>query len=78
LKDYIDEHFSLISDDSNKVNMDFSRYPITNDYENHFYIDRLDNVKIDLEKLVLRLEKIKQVLDERASYFFYQELKGEW
>ena len=58
--------------------MDFSRYPITNDYENHFYIDRLDNVKIDLEKLVLRLEKIKQVLDERASYFFYQELKGEW
>src|SRR5690625_1167216 len=78
LKDYIDEHFSLISDDSNKVNMDFSRYPITNDYENHFYIDRLDNVKIDLEKLVLRLEKIKQALDERASYFFYQELKGEW
>lgn len=78
LKEYIDELFSLISDESNKDNMDFSRYPLTNDYENHFYIDRLDNVKIDLEKLVLKLQKIKEVLEQRASYFFYQELKGEW
>ncbi len=78
LTEYIDELFALITVTGKKENMDFSRYPLTNKYENHFYIDRLDNVKIDLENFVERFEKIKEALDERASYFFYQELKGEW
>lgn len=78
LTEYIDELFDLISVTEKKDNMDFSRYPLTNKYENHFYIDRLDNVKIDLENFVDRFERIKESLDERASYFFYQELKGEW
>ncbi len=78
LIEYIEELFDLISVTGKKDNMDFSRYPMTNKYENHFYIDRLDNVKIDLENFVERFEKIKESLDERASYFFYQELKGEW
>jgi len=78
LAEYIEELFDLISVTEKKDNMDFSRYPLTNKYENHFYIDRLDNVKIDLENFVERFERIKESLDERASYFFYQELKGEW
>ncbi len=78
LSEYIDELFSLIKITGKKDNMDFSRYPITNKYENHFYIDNLDNIEIDLENFVERFSKIKEALDERASYFFFQELKGEW
>ena len=78
LKEYIEELFVLITEKKGKDNMDFSRYPITKKYNNHFYIDRLDNVKVDLENFVYRFKKIKEALDERASYFFYQELKGEW
>jgi hypothetical protein len=75
---YISELFSLLAGYGKGDNMDFSRYPITDKYEKHFYIDRLDNVEIDLENLKARLITIKESLDERASYFFYQELNGEW
>jgi hypothetical protein len=51
LQEYISELFNLISGFGISDNMDFSSYPITVKYENHFYIDRLDNVKIDLEFL---------------------------
>jgi len=78
LKEYISELFVLITGYGKGDNMDFSRYPITDKYENHFYIDQLDNIEIDLENLKERLINIKESLDERASYFFYQELNGEW
>lgn len=77
LEKYIDELFSLISGYGKGDNMDFTRYPITDKYENHFYIDQLDNSEIDLENLKDQLIQIKNVLDERALYFFYQELNGE-
>jgi hypothetical protein len=78
LDKYISELFDLISGYGKGDNMDFSRYPITNKYDNHFYIDCLDNIEIDLENLKEQLIIIKESLDERASYFFYQELNGEW
>jgi len=78
LDEYISELFDLISGYGKGDNMDFTRYPITNNYERHFYIDQLNNVEIDLENLKAQLVKIKESLDERASYFFYQELNGEW
>ena len=78
LTEYIDELFAVISVTGKKDNMDFSRYPLTNRYENHFYIDKLGNVEVDLENFIKRFERIKEVLDERASYFFYQELNGYW
>ena len=78
LAEYINELFSLISGYGKGDNMDFSRYPITGKYENHFYIDRLDNIEIDLENFVKRFESIKEALDERTSYFFYQEIKEDW
>lgn len=70
LYDYIHELFGMISSPGKGNNMDFSRYPITNKYKNHFYIDQLNNVMIDLENLEKCLIKIKETLDERASYFF--------
>ena len=78
LANYIEQLFNLISGYGKGDNMDFARYPITDKYENHFYIDQLDNVEIDLENLKEQLTRIKDALDERASYFFYQELNGEW
>lgn len=77
LAQYINELFAQISSYGKGDNMDFSRYPITNKYENHFYIDKLDNVEIDLVNFKKQLIKIKLSLDERASYFFFQELKKE-
>ena len=78
LQKYIDELFTLLSGYGKGDNMDFARYPITEKYENHFYIDKLDNIEIDLEKFKEQLIQIKKTLDERASYFFFQELNGEW
>lgn len=78
LEKYIEELFTLISGYGKGDNMDFSRYPINDKYENHFYIDQLNNIEIDLENLEIKLTQIKDALDERASYFFYQELNGEW
>jgi hypothetical protein len=74
LQEYIDEIYILTSDGSKKDNMDFPRYPIKTSYENHFYIDYLNNIEIDLENFVFRFEQIKTMLDERASYFFHVEL----
>lgn len=78
LEKYIIELFKLLSSYGKGDNMDFSRYPITDKYENHFYIDQLDKIEIDLVNFEKQLIIIKEALDERASYFFYQELKGEW
>lgn len=78
LTEYIEELFSLLGQKGKSSNMDFSRYPFTSRYENHFYIDCLKNVVIDLENFIIRFETIKEVLDNIASYFFYQELKKSW
>lgn len=77
LSEYIQELFSLITITEGKENMDFSRYPQTNKHKkNHFYIDSLTNVSIDLENFIVRFKKIKDGLDELASYYYYQELKN--
>lgn len=78
LEKYILELFDLISGYGKGDNMDFTRYPITNKYENHFYVDRLDNIVVDLEILNEQIIKINTALEERAAYFFYQELNEEW
>jgi len=78
LKDYLDELASLIKPTKKKDNMDFSRYPFKINDENHFYVDEIDNVEVDLENFVKRFQEIKSVLNERVSYFFYQELRQEW
>lgn len=78
LENYIDELFSLIGTTNAKGNMDFSRYPISDKYENHFYIDRLDNVEIDLENYLNVFRNILENLDSTTSYFYHQELMGEY
>jgi hypothetical protein len=78
LQNYIDELFAKIQATLQKDKMDFSRYPFDEKYSNHFYVDEIGNIEVDLENFVLRFEKILETLDERVSYFFYQELNQEW
>lgn len=78
LQNYIDELFAKIQATPQKDKMDFSRYPFDEKYSNHFYVDEIGNIEVDLENFVLRFEKILETLDERVSYFIYQELNQEW
>jgi len=74
LRLYIDELFNKIDATHQKDKMDFSRYPFNNKYENHFYVDIVGNVEVDLENFVTRFESIKQTLENIADFLIYQEL----
>jgi hypothetical protein len=74
LRLYIDELFNKIDATHQKDKMDFSRYPFNNKYENHFYVDIVGNVEVDLENFVTRFESIKQTLENLADFLIYQEL----
>lgn len=78
LNTYIEELVNTIKPTPRDDKMDFSRYPISDKYENHFYVDEISNVEIDLENFITRFEKIRESLDDRSSYYFYQELNQEW
>ncbi len=77
LQNYIDELFAKILATPQKDKMDFSRYPFDKKFTNHFYVDEVGNVEVDLENFVLRFEKILETLDDRLSYFFHHELNKE-
>ncbi|HVV55193.1 MAG TPA: hypothetical protein VHC47_07710 [Mucilaginibacter sp.] len=57
--------------------MDFSRYPFNTKYEQHFYVDIVGNVEVDLENFVSRFEIIHQNLENLWSFLYDQELDGE-
>lgn len=80
LDEYIHELFSHI--DSGKIgnkkdNMDFSRYPFNQKYVNHFYIDKIDNVVIDVENLIERFEGIGNSLHRIAIHYLYDHIEKE-
>jgi hypothetical protein len=80
LKEYIDELFEKIEDKSsikNIDNMDFSRYPFSQQYVNHFYINEFDNVTIDLENFIQRLKEIGENLNAIATHYLYDILEAE-
>jgi hypothetical protein len=74
LLNYIDELYIKIQAIPKQDKMDFSRYPIDDKYKNHFYIDELENVEVDLENFISRFQIILDTLDEIVSYFLDQEL----
>lgn len=57
--------------------MDFSRYPFDNKYENHFYVDQIGNVEIDLENLVERFTVIHQSLEKFTDFLYHIELNQD-
>jgi hypothetical protein len=78
LESYINELFEKIEATPRNDKMDFSRYPFGNEYENHFYVDEIGNVEIDLENFVRRFEAIKEKLEAMTDFLYYQELNQDW
>ncbi|MGH4121718.1 MAG: hypothetical protein ACREV6_02075 [Clostridium sp.] len=80
LKEYLDELYKKIEPKScgkHKDNMDFSRYPFSQKYINHFYIDELDNVVIDLENFLERFKEISDTLNMIANHYLYDYPKTD-
>jgi hypothetical protein len=74
LREYIAELFEKIEATSTQDKMDFSRYPFNNRYENHFYVNEIGNVEIDLDNLVTRFEAIRESLENISDFLIYHEL----
>jgi hypothetical protein len=70
LENYINELSTKIRATSKNDRMDFARYPISNSYENHFYVDGLKNIEVDLENFVKRFEVIKDKLGWAAEHLY--------
>jgi len=77
LKDYIEELFSKTKATEKKDKMDFSRYPFDNKYENHFYVDQIRNVEIDLENFLARFIEIHEGLEVVTEFLYHIELKQD-
>jgi len=77
LKVYIDELFSKIRTKKSD-NMDFSRYPLNQKYDPHFYVVQAGNVTVDLENFVSRFREIHGKLKVMSEFLFHQELNQDW
>ena len=73
LEDYISELYEKIDKEHNahvKIkNMDFSRYPLNSDNEEHFYIENKKNEVVDLKMFVEIFEKIYYNLSCLAKHY---------
>lgn len=71
---YIDELYQKIGENGEVNtafhNIDFSRYPLNNRKEKHFYIKQYDNIVIDLENFVVVFENIYDCLEQLAEYYY--------
>ncbi|TCS80325.1 hypothetical protein EDD59_106151 [Muricomes intestini] len=73
LESYLDElSKTIMGDDINKAyyNIDFSRYPMNNHKEYHFYLKTYENVVVDLENFVLVFKDIKDCLSCLSGYYY--------
>lgn len=74
LECYLAELSEIIKKDNNinqaYHNIDFSRYPINNRKEYHFYLNRYDNVVVDLENFITVFEDIHKCLSSLADYYY--------
>ncbi|WP_207424972.1 hypothetical protein [Pedobacter sp. SYSU D00535] len=74
---YIEELFEKTNATPKEDKMDFSRYPFSEKYVNHFYVDEIGNVEVDLENFISRFTEIHQSLDRISEYLYYIELNQE-
>jgi len=73
LEAYLDEMSkAIMNDDINDAyhNIDFSRYPVNNHKEYHFYLKTYDNVVVDLENFIDVFEEIRHCLSLLADYYY--------
>lgn len=82
LERYIEEISNTIKREGSDINsahhnIDFSRYPINNKEEYHFYLQTFDNVVVDLENLLKLIEDINNCLHLLSNYY-YDLVLGKW
>ena len=80
LENYLDEISKTIMNDNINTayyNIDFSRYPVNNKYEYHFYLNTYDNVVVDLENFIKVFEDISECLGHLAD-FYYELVVDSW
>lgn len=80
LEKYLNEIYqNIMTDDLSKAyyNIDFSRYPTNVRQENHFYINKCENVVIDLENLLEVVLAIQDCLS-RLSETYYDLVVSSW
>ncbi|TKC04238.1 hypothetical protein [Pedobacter frigoris] len=77
LNNYIEELFEKTQATARQDKMDFSRYPFDNKYENHFYVDQIGNVEIDLENFEERFSAIHQSLEQLSDFLYHIELNRD-
>lgn len=73
LEAYLNELSNIIKEDDINTayhNIDFSRYPVNNCNEYHFYLRKYDNVVVDLENFVERFTRIHNNLRLLAGYYY--------
>lgn len=64
LQEYLDELYKYIRPQGvRKPAIDFARYPFDTNRNPHFYVATTENVMIDLENLLSRIEEIFDILD---------------
>lgn len=56
----------------NTNDMTFARYPITNKGKNHFYVDKHENITIDLDVFRVWLCKVFEILDGCTGFIDFQ------
>lgn len=61
----------------NDDNMDFSRYPFSQKYINHFYIEEYKNVVVDLENFLERITEIGRNLENISTHYLYDFLEAD-
>lgn len=76
LNQYLEEITSKLEPNDKNDKMDFSRYPFSKRDGNHFYVDTLSNIEVDLENLEYRIKNIYKKLEQYADYYFYERLKN--
>lgn len=80
LEAYLDEiSRKIMKDDINKAyhNIDFSRYPMNNHNEYHFYLQTYENVVVDLENFIVVFEDIRKCLNSLSNYY-YELVLEKW
>ena len=74
LMQYIDELYEKLdmTDQNGKhiFNMDFSRYPFSTNYQEHFYVKEYDNVVVDLENFMERMSEVTGNLNTLSEFFY--------
>ncbi|ETZ19137.1 hypothetical protein [Pedobacter sp. V48] len=77
LDNYIEELFAKTNATPKNDKMDFSRYPLDQKYESHFYVDQIGNVEIDLENFVVRFSETYESLKSLTDFLYHIELRQD-